>query len=233
MCSALVDISPQDWADAIHDAGAPAPRCIGFIDGTFRPHTRPVRGQRQCYSGYKKLHGIKFQSVVGANGLIVDFYGSIVGRRGDGYLLRRSGFLARMAALVAAEGAAFYVYGDPAYALSQYILRGFKGAMSPAQQQFSTEMSRVREVVEWGFELIIRDWTYLDYRKNLQIHKQARRPCPKPCALCCRVHSVCLAAHRSPLLCRGALDEHEDVHHCSPHLRLLWQPDLPRPYASI
>ena len=27
----------ETWAQAIHDAGAPAPRCIGFIDGTFRP----------------------------------------------------------------------------------------------------------------------------------------------------------------------------------------------------
>jgi len=68
-----------------------APRCVGFIDGTFRPHTRPGRGQRQCYSGYKKLHGIKFQSVVAANGLIVDFFGCVVGRRGDSYLLSASG----------------------------------------------------------------------------------------------------------------------------------------------
>ena len=69
----------RDWAKAIHDAGAPAPRCIGFIDGTFRPHCRPTRNQRQCYQGYKRMHGIKFQSVPAPNGLIVDLYGCVVG----------------------------------------------------------------------------------------------------------------------------------------------------------
>ena len=132
------DGNKAEWADAIHNAGAPAPRCVGFIDGTFRPCARPVEGQRQVYSGYKKLHGIKFQTVVAANGLIVDMFGPVVGRRGDGHLLAASGFLARMAQLVASEGRPFYVYGDPAYGLCQYILRGYKGAMTPAQQAFST-----------------------------------------------------------------------------------------------
>lgn len=165
----------QEWSDAIHAAGAPAPRCVGFIDGTFRPCARPGganENQRQVYSGYKKLHGIKFQSVVAANGLIVDFFGSVVGRRGDGYLLRKSNFLTRMATLCAAEGRPYYVYGDPAYSLSQFILRGFKGAMTPQQQQFSTEMSAVRETVEWGFNLIVRNWAFVDYRRNLKIGKQ-------------------------------------------------------------
>ena len=64
-----------------------------------------------------------------------------VGRRGDGYLFGRSQFLVRMAQLCGMEGSALYVYGDPAYALSQYtcILRGLKGAMSPMQQWFCTE----------------------------------------------------------------------------------------------
>lgn len=148
----------DEWADAIHEAGAPAPRCIGFIDGTFRPCARPSRNQRQVYFGYKKLHGLKFQSVIAPNGLIVDLYGCVVGRRGDGYLLGRSQFLGRIAQLCGMEGSAFYVYGDPAYALSQYILRGLKGAMSPMQQWFCTEMSRVRESVEWGFGHIVQDW---------------------------------------------------------------------------
>ena len=113
----------DEWADAIHEAGAPAPRCIGFIDGTFRPCARPSRNQRQVYFGYKKLHGLKFQSVIAPNGLIVDLYGCVVGRRGDGYLLGRSQFLGRIAQLCGMEGSAFYVYGDPAYALSQYTSR--------------------------------------------------------------------------------------------------------------
>jgi len=44
------------FADAIHAAGAPAPRCIGFIDGTLRASCRPENNQREIYSGYKKVH---------------------------------------------------------------------------------------------------------------------------------------------------------------------------------
>ena len=157
---------------AIHAAGAPAPRCVGFIDGTFRPCARPVRGQRQVYNGYPKTHGIKFQSVIGPNGLIIDLFGACLGRRGDGWLLGQSGLLQRMANLVRDEGSHFYVYGDPAYALSMYVLRGFKGAMTPLQRAFSTAMSRLRESVEWGFALVLRDWAFLDRQKNLKLFKQ-------------------------------------------------------------
>jgi hypothetical protein len=66
----------------------------------------------------------------------------------------------------------YYVYGDPAYSLSQWIMRGFKGVMTPQQQAFSTAMSSVREGVEWGFSLIVRDWAFMDYAKNLKIYKQ-------------------------------------------------------------
>lgn len=160
------------WAGAIHNAGAPAPRCIGFLDGTLRPCSRPVRGQRQVYSGYKKLHGIKFQSVIAPNGLIIEMFGAIVGRRSDSYMLARSSLLGRMANLVATAGSPFYLYADSAYPLSMYLLRGYKGAMTPAQQAFATEMSRLRESVEWGFALVIQDWTYIDYKKNLKLLMQ-------------------------------------------------------------
>ena len=161
-----------DWATSIHEAGAPAMRCAGFIDGTFRPCSRPVRGQRQIYWGYKKLHGLKYQSVIGPNGLIIDLFGAIVGRRSDSYMLARSQLLARMAALCQAAGNPFYLYGDPAYPLSMYILRGYKGAMTPQQQAFSTAMSRLRVSVEWGFALVLADWKYVDYKKNLKLLQQ-------------------------------------------------------------
>ena len=160
------------FARAIHEKGAPAAHCIGFIDGTFRHCARPTEGQRHIYSGYYKGHGLKFQSVVGPNGMILDFYGPCPGRRGDGYLLRRSGFLTRMQQFCLTAGRHFYVYGDPAYALSRWIMRGFKGVMTPEQRAFSKAMSSVREAVEWGFSLIVRDWAFVDYTKNLKIHKQ-------------------------------------------------------------
>ena len=65
----------QQYADVIHEKGAPLVNCIGFIDGTVRPICRPTRYQRVCYNGHKRIHAIKFQSVVILNGLIARLYG--------------------------------------------------------------------------------------------------------------------------------------------------------------
>ena len=157
------------FAQAIVSAGAPAPRCIGFIDGTIRATCRPSRNQQFAYTGYGRRHGLKFQSVVSPNGLITDLFGPILARRGDGYLLRQSQILQRMAAFCAAAGGNYYLYGDPAYPLNQYLLRGFKGPMTAQQQAFSTAMSSVRESVEWGYAIIVSLFPFLDFKKRMKM----------------------------------------------------------------
>ena len=69
------------------------------------------------------------------------------------------------------ENKHFYVYGDPAYRLSLYILRGYKGARSRLQAIFSILMNKLRVSVEWGFGHVVQDWTYLDKKKNMKLHK--------------------------------------------------------------
>ena len=165
------DLAPE-LARLAAAAGSPAPDVIGFIDGTFRPIARPVRHQRQFYSGYKKRHGLKFQTVQGTNGLILDYWGPALGRRGDGFMFGRSGILGRLKRLAYWAGKLFYVYGDPAYALSKYVLRGWKGAMSPAQQYFSTKMSRFRITVEWGYGGVVRLFPYLDCKSKMKHGEQ-------------------------------------------------------------
>ena len=161
----------EDFAHAIRSK-SPAQSCVGFIDGTMRKICRPTLNQRDFYNGYKKFHSIKFQSVQGPNGLYLDIFGPIIGRRSDPYVFRQSQLTTRMAALCRVTRRHYYVYGDPAYPMGRYVLRGFKGAASPAQLAFSTEMSSVRESVEWGFSLIIRDWAFLDFHKNQKVWKQ-------------------------------------------------------------
>ncbi len=36
---------------------------------------RPIEGQRVMYSGHKKVHGLKFQAVLAADGMIAHLYG--------------------------------------------------------------------------------------------------------------------------------------------------------------
>ena len=53
--------------------GAALRNCFGFVS----PISRPVQNQRVVYKRYKRVHGLKFQSVVIPNGLIAHLYGSI------------------------------------------------------------------------------------------------------------------------------------------------------------
>lgn len=80
----------QDYATAIYQRGAPLTNCFGFVDGTFRPLSRPSKDQRLLYNGHKRLHGIKFQSVVTPNGIIANMSGPYLGRRHDSSMLYES-----------------------------------------------------------------------------------------------------------------------------------------------
>ena len=80
------------------------------------------------YSGFYKMHGLKFQSVVGPNGLIIELYGPRPGARGDAHMLYTTNFRDRMQRLSQLIGAGndYYMYGDAAYPLTRFTMRGFK-----------------------------------------------------------------------------------------------------------
>ena len=67
----------EQYAEAIHNKGAPLQNCFGFIDGTVRPISRPRDNQRRVYNGHKRVHALKFQSVIIPNGLIANMYGPV------------------------------------------------------------------------------------------------------------------------------------------------------------
>ncbi|POM67119.1 Hypothetical protein PHPALM_16924 [Phytophthora palmivora] len=53
----------------------------GFIDGTIRPICRPSKGQRVMYNGHKRIHAMKFQTVVTPDGIISHLFGPVDGRQ--------------------------------------------------------------------------------------------------------------------------------------------------------
>ena len=162
----------QSFADAIHDKGAPLENCFGFIDGTVRPICRPTRHQRVVYNGHKRVHSLKFQSVVTPNGMIANLFGPVEGRRHDSAVVRMSGLMAELEHRQMRDraGRAMAVYGDPAYPLREYLQCPFKGAnITPGQQDFNAQMASARECVEWEFGKMLRIFAFLDFRKNLKI----------------------------------------------------------------
>lgn len=75
-------LSPHNlraYADAVHEKGAALDYVWGFIDGTLKACCRPERYQRALYSGHKRYHGLKYQSVSTPNGMIAHLYGPIEG----------------------------------------------------------------------------------------------------------------------------------------------------------
>ena len=50
---------------------------LGLCRGTIRPICRPGENLRVVYNGHKRVHCLKFQSVVPPNGMIANFFGPI------------------------------------------------------------------------------------------------------------------------------------------------------------
>ena len=86
---ALVNL--QLFIDTTHESGSPFDNCWGFTDGTVRSICWSRKDQRIMYNDHKKVHVIKFQSVVDPNGLIANLYGLVESRRHDSGMLVEPG----------------------------------------------------------------------------------------------------------------------------------------------
>lgn len=106
---------------------------IGFVDGKLHRIARPMQRaehtaigvdtQRTVYSGYKKVHAVKFQAVVVPNGLIVQLCGGFRGRVADSTMMRRSGLNEMLQGLSDAADQPCHVYGDSAYPILSHIMK--------------------------------------------------------------------------------------------------------------
>jgi nuclease HARBI1 len=123
--------------------------------------SRPSSCQEFFYNGKEKEHGIKFLAVTTPDGIIRLFNGPGLGKSHDARLLRDSRLLQSLHAFFSNPtwiDGMYHVYGDVAFPLSLYIMRGFKGNLDDAQELFNKEMSSVRISVEWAFGLDTNLW---------------------------------------------------------------------------
>ncbi|KAH8031608.1 hypothetical protein HPB51_019508 [Rhipicephalus microplus] len=88
----LVDVNNHSWlslndlkeySEAVYNRGAPVRNCWGFVDGTARPICRPTVNQRIYFSGHKRQHSVKYQSVMCANGIVCQLDGPYIGHKHD------------------------------------------------------------------------------------------------------------------------------------------------------
>jgi len=74
------------------DKGGAIDNCVGFIDGIGIFIARPGEGLQGCiYSGHKRTHMLKFQSIVTPDGLQFHQAGPVEGQRHDVTLYRDAG----------------------------------------------------------------------------------------------------------------------------------------------
>ncbi|XP_045166893.2 uncharacterized protein LOC123530214 isoform X2 [Mercenaria mercenaria] len=161
----------HEFANAIFNAGSPLTNCWGFIDGTVRPICRPFVNQREVFNGHKRVHSLKFQSIVTPNGLIANMFGPVEGRRHDAGMLRETGLLDTLRQkMTMADGTIYSLYGDPAYPIHPHLIGPFRGhRLSNEEQVFNTKMSSVRVSVELLFNKIVRNFAFVDFCKNQKL----------------------------------------------------------------
>ncbi|KAF8600003.1 hypothetical protein BDV93DRAFT_419038, partial [Ceratobasidium sp. AG-I] len=112
----LNPVKLAEYASAVHHKGAALPNAWGFVDGTLRRTARPVRNQRIVYNGWKRIHALKFHSVVTPDGLHSHLFGPIEGRRHDETVYKQSNLDHLLHTYShAPNGLPLVIYGDPAY----------------------------------------------------------------------------------------------------------------------
>lgn len=143
-----------------------------FIDGTIRPICRPKRNQGLYYSGYKKIHCVKYQSVLCPDGIIISLKGAYPGHRHDAGIFRDSRLYEELEQYAVYGDRKYVIYGDQGYSLRELLIRPYSQqqiAGNPDRQIFNNILSNLRVSVEWGFGKIIQEFAFLDFKKNQKL----------------------------------------------------------------
>ncbi|XP_030766491.1 protein ALP1-like [Sitophilus oryzae] len=116
------------YSQAVHAKGGAMQNCWGFIDGTARQICRPSVEQENYYSGHKRFHCLKYQSVLCPDGIIVSLKGAFPGRRHDAGIFRESGLYNELEHVANfSPDEKFSLYGDQAYGLMDLLITPYQG----------------------------------------------------------------------------------------------------------
>jgi nuclease HARBI1 len=159
------------YACLIHNkSNGAATNVWGFIDGTPRRSCQPGEEQRVYYSGHKRNHGIKFQAVVTPDGLVACSYCPVPGSCHDSHLVAQSNLIPLLREVIPPDQPNYALYGDSAYAQCRVLIVGFRYPLpNSCEAQWNTEMSKVRESVEWMFVKFVSLWNFLDVKPKMKI----------------------------------------------------------------
>jgi nuclease HARBI1 len=152
----------------IKKTNIPPLNVFGFIDGTFQWTCKPSYDQRAAFSGHKRCHGIKVQSIYSANGMFLCLQGPTAGLKHDSFMLAESNLLPQLQQMF--PNNEFALYGVPEYSNSCVLWTGFRNppAQSP-EAHFNKRMLKVRVCVEWGFQTGTAVCRHVDFVPGMRI----------------------------------------------------------------
>jgi hypothetical protein len=163
-------------------------QCFGFIDGTVHPVCRPVKFQKSVWSGHKRVHGMKFQSVILPDGMFAQLYGPVEARRHDVILLKESGLVDMFENSPALAG--YHLFGDMGYTNNSWILSPYKGINLDGNQSKWNKLCRhVRIVVEWGFGNLQKKWAHLAFKPGMKVFLVPTSKMYLTAAFLCNLHN--------------------------------------------
>ena len=175
-------------------------RVAFFIDDTMMAFSRPGGNmdegpaaprvpneiQEAWYNGWKKLHGMKWQTVMLANGMDLNVFGPLSVRRNDLTALDKSDIEAKIRALFDFNELWYLIFGDSAFMVSDM--------MATSESYPGRGMSSVRESIEWSYKDVKQLWKYCDYKHILQLRKQ---PVAKIFFVCLLLRNIYVTVHGS------------------------------------
>ena len=168
-------LSCHSWNNALRRKGCPCEGVFAFIDGTVRRMRSSGVGHESVYSGHKRFHGLKYQSLLAPDGMFLDMYGPVEGRIHDVTMLAESKLEQRLwrplrDAWLALGGAPrFCIFGDGAYKRSEIMMSSYLRVgrrNTTLQKQMNEWMSQTRARVEWGFAIVLKKFPLLHRLKS-------------------------------------------------------------------
>ena len=112
----------------------------------FGVYVNLVKIREFCIMDIREYMPSNFKQVGAPNGLCINLFGPVEGRRHDSGMLADSGLLPLLQIhAVSPIGGLLCIYGDPAYPHRPQLQAPFKGArLTPMEEEWNKSMSKVR-----------------------------------------------------------------------------------------
>ena len=139
-------------------------------DGVNAPRNDPLI-HRAWYNGWKKLRGMKWQTVDMPNGMNFNVWGSISIRHPDCVSLEDSNLNDKLVELQLGNLMQYVIYGDSAYIYvndSHILARHHIQPLTARQVTENKALSSCRQLIEWDYGDVGTMWALVDYKKNLK-----------------------------------------------------------------